>query len=156
MDNIKKPMEAGMLCTINDETFHLFIKNTWIGSLGDLCYMITMKQAFMTSSKSMSWYNKVQAICLLKKGQLCMKVCQVDGSKRLHVLWLIKLCAKAGANHYSLTCKLSQRSNILSGCKNIIVVQSTSGYIVLDCWIKTHYGWVPEVKFIMKPQRGLG
>ena len=30
MENVKMPMEAGMLCTIDGETFHLFMKNTWI------------------------------------------------------------------------------------------------------------------------------
>ena len=29
-----------MLCTINDETFHLFTKNTWIGDSGASCYII--------------------------------------------------------------------------------------------------------------------
>ena len=79
-----------------------------------------------------------------------MKVCQVDGSKRLKVLWLMKFYTKAGAIFYLLICKLLQGSKILSNCKNNIVIQSTIRDIVLDCQIKTHNGWVARVKFLLE------
>ena len=41
-----------------------------------------------------------------KKGKLWMKVHQVDDTERVHILWPVKYCAKAGANLYSLTCEL--------------------------------------------------
>ena len=33
-DNVEKPMESVVLCTINRETFHSFTKNMPIGNLG--------------------------------------------------------------------------------------------------------------------------
>ena len=30
-ENVKKPIEAGILCNIDGETFHLFPKKMWIG-----------------------------------------------------------------------------------------------------------------------------
>ena len=35
----KKPTEAGMLSTIDENTFHLFTKKTWIGDSGALCHV---------------------------------------------------------------------------------------------------------------------
>ena len=34
VDNFKKTMEAGTLCTIVSETFYSLTKNTWISNLG--------------------------------------------------------------------------------------------------------------------------
>ena len=34
MENIKKPMEAGMLCMIDGEIFCFFTKDIWIGDSG--------------------------------------------------------------------------------------------------------------------------
>ena len=50
MDNIKLPMEAGMLCTIDGETFHLLTKNTLTKSL-----------------KYRSWFKEALAVCLPSK-----------------------------------------------------------------------------------------
>ena len=72
-----------------------------------------------------------------KKGKLHIKVNHVDSGEKLHVLWPMKYCTKAGVNLLSLTCKLLGGSKISSDCKNIIVIQSTSGKIVLDCQVKT-------------------
>ena len=35
INDVKKPMEAGMLCMINGETLFSFMKNTWIVDSGD-------------------------------------------------------------------------------------------------------------------------
>ena len=43
-------------------------------------------------------------IPITNKGKLCISVCQVDGTKQVHILWPMKYCAKAGANLYSLAC----------------------------------------------------
>ena len=40
LENVKLPMEAGMLYTINDDTFYLFTKNTWIRESRALCHII--------------------------------------------------------------------------------------------------------------------
>ena len=37
--NVKQPLEAGMICTIDSNTFHLFTKNTWIGDSSASCHI---------------------------------------------------------------------------------------------------------------------
>ena len=37
---VKQPSEAGMMCTIDGDTFYLFTKNTWIGDSGASCHII--------------------------------------------------------------------------------------------------------------------
>ena len=67
----------------------------------------------------------------------------------------MKYCTKTGVNLFSLTCKLLQGSKILSDCKNNIVVQSTSGDIVLHYYIKTCDGWLARNEFLQEisPER---
>ena len=77
-----------------------------------------------------------------------MKVHQANGSNKLHVIWSMKYCIKAGGSLYPIICKLSQGSNILSDCKSNIVIQSESGNIIIDCQIKTCDGWLAEVEFL--------
>ena len=52
-----------------------------------------------------------------KNGKLCVKVREINGNKRLHVLWPVKYNAKAGANLFLLTCKLFQGCKISSNKK---------------------------------------
>ena len=78
--------------------------------------VISINKSVQGSSGSMS---------TMKRGKLQTKVCQVNQSGKSHKLWPVKYCAKAGANQFSLTCKLSQGSIISSDCKNKIVAQST-------------------------------
>ena len=33
------PTEAGMMCTIDGETYHMFTKNMWSGDSGTLCHI---------------------------------------------------------------------------------------------------------------------
>ena len=60
----------------------------------------------------------------MKKGKLCVMVCQVNGTEWVHTLWPVKFCSKAGANLSSLTCKLSQGNRISSDHLNNIVVNT--------------------------------
>ena len=69
VENVKKHTEAGLLCTVDRETFHMFTKNTWIGDLDASCHIANDDMAFMMSLRSMSWYKEVWAICLLQKRQ---------------------------------------------------------------------------------------
>ena len=39
MENVKKTTKAGVLCTIDGETFNLFTNNTWICNLGVSCHI---------------------------------------------------------------------------------------------------------------------
>ena len=104
MENVKNPMKAGMLCTIDGKTFHSFAKNTWIGSLSASCH-ITYDD---TSLCDITDINKlVQGssgnMSAMKKSKLCIRVYKVNGSEKLQVLWLVKYYSKAGANLYFLT-----------------------------------------------------
>ena len=102
----------------------------------------TMAHAYMTlqcSSGSMSD---------TKKGQLYMKVKQVDGSEKMHMLWPVRYCAKAGVNCIFLTCKLSQGNRISSDNKNSIVVQKINGNNVLNFQIKTHNCCISRVMLL--------
>ena len=35
MEDVKQPSEADMMCTIDEDTFFLFMKNMWIGDSSD-------------------------------------------------------------------------------------------------------------------------
>ena len=39
VEDVKLPSEAGMMCTINGDTF-LFTKNIWIGDFGVSCHIM--------------------------------------------------------------------------------------------------------------------
>ena len=73
----------------------------------------------------------------------------MNGGEQVHTLWPVKFCPSAGANLFSLTCKLSQGNKISSDKTN--VVSTPNGNIVLDCRIKTHDGCVAGVDFIQNP-----
>ena len=55
----------------------------------------------------------------MKEGKFCMKVHQVDGSEWVHNPCPMKYCAKAGANLYSLICKLLQGNKMKIDHKKI-------------------------------------
>ena len=38
-DDVKQPTEAGMMCTINGDTFYSFTRNTWIRDSGASCHI---------------------------------------------------------------------------------------------------------------------
>ena len=38
-EDVKQPSEAGMICTIDGNTFFVFMKNTWIRDLGMSCHI---------------------------------------------------------------------------------------------------------------------
>ena len=83
-----------------------------------------------------------------KKGKLWVKICQVDGTEQTHTLWPVKFCPKAGANLFSLTCKLLQGNKIASDHENYIMVNTPTSDIILDCLVKTCNSWVAEVDFL--------
>ena len=73
---------------------------------------------------------------------------QVNGNEKVHTLWLVKFYPKAGANLFSLTCKLLQGNKILSYYLINIVINTPNGNIILDRQIKTRDGWVARVNFM--------
>ena len=84
----------------------------------------------------------------MNKGKLQVIVCQVNGEEQVHTLWPVKFCPMAGANLFSLMCKLSQGNKISSDHFNNIVINTPSGNIVSDHQIKTRDGWVTRVNFL--------
>ena len=109
MGNVKKPMEIGLLFTIDEETFHSFTKSTWIGDYGALCH-ITNDDAGLNDVTKINELVQGSAgnTSITKKGKLHMKVHLFDGSEWVHILWSMKYCVKVGVNLYSLTCELLQ------------------------------------------------
>ena len=79
MEKVKKPMEAGMLHTIDGETLHSFTKNTWINDSGASCHI---------TNENTGLYNVVNKLVqgssgntsATKRGKFCINVCQVDGT----------------------------------------------------------------------------
>ena len=75
-ENVKKPMEAGMLCMIDGTTFHSFMKNMWIGDSGASCHntnnykslhdVMNINKLVQGSSGNMSTTkkNKLQMKCI--------------------------------------------------------------------------------------------
>ena len=112
-------MVAGMLCIINGKTFHSFTKNTLSGNLGASCHITNNDTGlhYNTNIKE-SVQRSLGNTSTIEKGKLHIRVHQVYGSKRLHILWPVKYCAKAGVNQYIPTCKLLQENKIISNCKN--------------------------------------
>ena len=99
--NVKLLMESGMLCTIDREIFHSFMKNTWIGDSSTLHHIMNDNMGSLKSPKFMSQFKEAWAVCLpSEKGKLCINVWQVYGTEWVHTQWLIKFCPKADANPF--------------------------------------------------------
>ena len=148
-ENVKQPSEAGMMCTINGNSFHLFTKNTWIGDSGASCHITNdEKGMFNVIEIQESIQGSSGTMPATKKNKLRVTVCQVNGLEQVHTLWPVKFCSSAGANRLSLTCELSQRNKISSDEANNIVVTTPNSNIFLDRQIKTHDSWVAGVDFL--------
>ena len=93
---------------------------------------------------SMNWYREIRKHACYEKGNQHIKVNQVNCSEKTHILWPVKYCTKAGANLFLLTCELMQGSKISGENKKNIMVENTSGNIILYFQIKTHDSWVLE------------
>ena len=97
------PTEAGMLCTMNGDTFYSFTKNAGSGDSGALhqitndntCLfdIININKLIEGSSRNMP---------ATQKGKLCINIQQVDGTEWVHTIWPVKFCPRAGANLFSL------------------------------------------------------
>ena len=89
------PTAAGMMCTIDEETF-LVTKNTWIGYLGTT-YHITNNDTGLYDVTNINQLVQGSSSSMLtaKKGKLLIKECQVDGRKKSPI-------HKAGTNLFLL------------------------------------------------------
>ena len=148
MEDVKHPLDAGMICTINGNTFFSFTKNTWIGDLGASCHITNDDTGLYNINDINELIQGSSSIMpATKKSKLQVKVRQVNRAEQVHTLWPVKFCPKAGANLLSLMCELLQGNKISTDHLNNIVITTPSGNIILDCWIKTCDSWVAGVDF---------
>ena len=94
-EGIKKPMEAGMICTIDVDTFFAHKEHMdwrlW-------CIMSHHEQLYQSGALG---------TCQGQKRNLHINVWQVDDTEWVHTLWQVKFHPKAGASQFSF-CKLLQ------------------------------------------------
>ena len=141
VEDVKQPLEAGMMCTIDGDTFFSFTKNTWIGDSGASCHITNNNTGlYDITDIDKSIQGSSSLIHATKKGKLRVKVWQVDGTEQVHILWPVKCCPKV--------CELLQGNKISSDHQNNIVVKTPTGNIILDHQIKTHDSWVAKVDFL--------
>ena len=100
-----------MMCTIDGDTFYSFTRNSWIGDSGASCHITNDDTGMYDITDIDESIQGCSGIMLTtKKGKLCFIVHQVDGTEWVHMLWPVKFCPKAGANLFSLMCKLSRET----------------------------------------------
>ena len=120
MEDVKQPSEAGIMCTIIGVTFFSFMKNTWIGDSSAMCHITNTNDDtslfdIIDINESIQGFSGI--MFATKKGKLHVNVCQVDRTKWVHTIWPIKFCPNAGANLFSLTCKLLQEKQFQATTK---------------------------------------
>ena len=138
-EDVKQPFEAGMMCTIDGDTF--FYSQRIPGSDTQVHYAIspTIILAYMTSLTSMSQSKVALILSLLwRRTSYKSRYIKSWGLNGYTLLWPMKFCPKAGANLFFW---------------NNIVVNTQMGDIVLDHWIKTHDDWVAGFNFLPKANK---
>ena len=126
-----------------------FSKSTWIGDSGASCHITNDdKDMYDVIGIDELIQGSSGIMPTMKKGKLQVTVCQVSGEEQVHTLWFVKFCPFAGANLFSLMCKLLQGDKISSYKFNNIIINTPNGNIIFDCWIKTCNGWVAGVDFL--------
>ena len=122
-----------MMCTIDGTSFHSFTKNTWISNSGASCHITNNKKGmFDVIEINESIQGSSGTMPTIKKGKLRVTVWQVNGIEQVHTLWSVLFCPSAGANLFSLTCKLLRGNKISSDEANNIVITTPIGDILLD------------------------
>ena len=135
---MQQPSKAGMMCTIDGDTFFSFTKNTWIRDSGASCHITNDNTGlYDITDIDKSIQGSSSIIPATKKGKLQVNVCQIYGTEQVHTLWPMKFCPKSGANIFSLTFKLLQENEIASDQQNNIVLNTPTDSIINDCQIKT-------------------
>ena len=76
-DDVKQLFEAGMMCTIDCDTFYSFTRNTWIRDSGASCHITNDDTSLYNITKINELIQGSYGIMpAMKKGKLCIKVCQ--------------------------------------------------------------------------------
>ena len=123
-------MEAGVMCTIDDDTSFSFPKNT-IGDSCTSCHFMNNDTGLFNIININKMIQKSSGnMPATKKEKLCVNVQQVDGTEWVHTLWSVKFCPKAGANLFFLTFEHLQGKKISSDHQNKIIVKTTDGNIL--------------------------
>ena len=142
-ENVKMPTVASTSCTIDGDTFYLFMKNMCIGDCGVSYHTMNNYTGFFDIIDiNESIQGSFRNMAAMKKGKLCVNIQQVEGAEQVHSLWHEKFCPKAGANLFFLMCEILQGNKTSSDHQNNIEVKSSDGDIILDCQI-----WIARVKF---------
>ena len=69
-EDVKQPSEAGMICTIDGNTFFSFTKNTWIGDSGVSCHTNDKKGMYDIIDIDESIQGSYGIMSATKKGKL--------------------------------------------------------------------------------------
>ena len=81
-------MEAGMLCTIDGEIFHMFAANTWIGDSSASFHISNNDTSLFNATKIHELVQvRLGTMHAAKKGKLYVSVHQINGAKQMHTLW---------------------------------------------------------------------
>ena len=84
MEDVKQPSEAGMMCTIDGDTFYLSTKNTWIRDSGALCHITNDATGMFYISYIDDSIQETSSIMpATKKGKLWINVWQVEESSSI-------------------------------------------------------------------------
>ena len=75
IDGVKQPLEAGMMCTIDSDTFYSFMKNTLIGDSGASCHITNDDTGMYNASNINESIQGSSGITpTKKKSKLCVNV----------------------------------------------------------------------------------
>ena len=75
MKDVKQPSEAGMMCTIERDTFYLFTKNTSIGGSSALCHITNDNTGlFDVIDINELIQGSFTIMPTTKKGKLCINI----------------------------------------------------------------------------------
>ena len=111
-ENVKKLWR--LLCSLPlPEKPSSCLQSTWSSNSGALC-CITNNDTDLYDINEINKlvHGNAGNMSAIKKGNLCMKVCQVDGTEQVCILWPMKYCTNTGAILYSLTWEILQRNKI--------------------------------------------
>ena len=80
------------MCMMNGETFFSFMKKMWIGHLGASCYIMNNYSGlYDVADINKLVQGSSYGMHVTEQGKFCMKVWQVNGSKK-YIMLCVVLC----------------------------------------------------------------
>ena len=101
-EDVKQLSEAGMICTINGNTFFSFTKNTQNRDSGTSCHITNNNTGLydiINIDKSIQGSSGIMPAT--KKAKQWVTVWKLKGAEQVHTLWPVKFSPTAGANLFS-------------------------------------------------------